>query len=69
MQTVLFFKVIKNPISDHLPIDCKKIKMSFSASEVVHVSKTVPENDGPIVMAVGAMAHGCVSRTEDHILF
>ncbi|EZA59818.1 Ribosomal RNA small subunit methyltransferase NEP1 [Ooceraea biroi] len=33
-------KVIKNPISDHLPVGCRKILMSFNANKVVKVNYT-----------------------------
>ncbi|KAJ3408382.1 hypothetical protein HDU80_005886 [Chytriomyces hyalinus] len=51
-------KIIKNPITDHLPANARKITMS-SDSAVVKCSdyvKTLP--DGPIVFFIGAMAHG-----------
>lgn len=61
-------KVIKNPISDHLPVGCRKILMSFSANKVVHPREFVPSED-PIAIVVGAMAHGQVKTdyTEDTI--
>eukprot|EP00794_Sanderia_malayensis_P014420 gene14420-15927_t len=52
-------KVIKNPITDHLPAGCKKVVMSFSAKKCVNPRECVPK-DEPIVMVVGAMAHGAV---------
>ncbi|KAL5017358.1 hypothetical protein ScPMuIL_006947 [Solemya velum] len=52
-------KVIKNPITDHLPIGCKKVKMSFQADECTEVRKIVPK-DEPVVFVIGAMAHGSV---------
>lgn len=52
-------KVIKNPITDHLPVGCKKIAMSFSADKVVHPRELVPAEE-PIAIVVGAMAHGKV---------
>lgn len=53
-------KVIKNPVTGHLPVGCRKILMSFSSKEVKNPIEIVPEND-PIVVVVGAMAHGQVS--------
>lgn len=53
-------KVIKNPISDHLPVGCRKILMSFSANKVLHPREFVPSED-PIAIVVGAMAHGQVN--------
>ncbi|XP_031780376.1 ribosomal RNA small subunit methyltransferase NEP1 [Nasonia vitripennis] len=52
-------KIIKNPITDHLPVGCKKLGMSFSAKKVTHPRELVPA-DEPIAIVVGAMAHGQV---------
>lgn len=52
-------KVIKNPVSSHLPVGVKKITMSFS-SKVVKTPRDLVPKDEPIVMVVGAMAHGKV---------
>ena len=52
--------MVKNPITDHLPIGCKKIGMSFKAEKCVDPRTLVPSDD-PIVFVVGAMAHGSVS--------
>lgn len=59
--SIKLLKVIKNPITDHLPVGCRKIGTSFSSDKTTHPSKLVPEND-PIVFVVGAMAHGHVSH-------
>ncbi|XP_054724438.1 ribosomal RNA small subunit methyltransferase NEP1-like [Uloborus diversus] len=53
-------KVIKNPITDHLPVGCKKICMSYNGENTVHPRELVP-TDEPIVIVVGAMAHGKVN--------
>jgi rRNA small subunit pseudouridine methyltransferase Nep1 len=53
-------KVIKNPITDHLPVGAKKILTSFSSTRLVRPRELVPEGDDPIVVIVGAMAHGKV---------
>ncbi|KAF7997277.1 hypothetical protein HCN44_005554 [Aphidius gifuensis] len=50
-------KIIKNPVTDHLPTGCRKIGMSFSATNVKHTKDIVPA-DEPIAIVVGAMAHG-----------
>jgi len=50
-------RVIKNPVTDHLPVGCKKVSTSFSASNVIHPKDIVPDSE-PIVIVVGAMAHG-----------
>ncbi|ELT87609.1 hypothetical protein CAPTEDRAFT_161336 [Capitella teleta] len=52
-------KVIKNPITDHLPTGCEKICTSFSADVVVDIKTLVPE-DRPIVFVVGGMARGSI---------
>ncbi|EDO41131.1 predicted protein [Nematostella vectensis] len=53
-------KVIKNPVTDHLPTGCKKIGTSCHVEKLVNVRDMVP-SDEPIVFVVGAMAHGSVS--------
>ncbi|GAB0096091.1 Ribosomal RNA small subunit methyltransferase NEP1 [Sergentomyia squamirostris] len=53
-------KVIKNPISNHLPAGCRKITMSFTGSLVGNCRELVPTNNKPIVMVIGAFAHGNV---------
>lgn len=52
-------KVIKNPVTSHLPVGVKKITMSFS-SKVVKTPRDLVPKDVPIVMIIGAMAHGKV---------
>lgn len=52
-------KVIKNPITDHLPVGCRKIAMSFNANKIQNSRELVPL-DEPIAIVVGAMAHGQV---------
>jgi len=54
-------KVIKNPITDHLPVGCKKVAMSYSATRVSPAKDLVPKTEDPIVIVIGAMAHGAVS--------
>lgn len=51
-------KVIKNPITDHLPVGVKKIGTSFSSKKVEKCSELVPKTEDPIVFVVGAMARG-----------
>lgn len=52
-------KVIQNPITDHLPPNCRKITLSFDA-EVVRVRDYVERLDPKesICVFVGAMAKG-----------
>lgn len=56
-------KVIKNPITDHLPVGCRKIAMSFNANKIQNPRELVPP-DEPIAIVVGAMAHGQVYINE-----
>lgn len=53
-------KVIKNPISNHLPVGCRKLLMSFSANKIQNPREFVPSEE-PIAIVVGAMAHGQVN--------
>lgn len=52
-------KVIKNPISDHLPTKCRKVTLSFDA-EIKRVQDYVEtlDEDESICVFVGAMARG-----------
>lgn len=59
-------KVIKNPVTNHLPVGCKKLVMSFSAQKVIHPRELVPA-DEPIAIVVGAMAHGQVSTFRQRV--
>lgn len=52
-------KVIKNPVTDHLPVGCRKIGFSYTATKVVNPRELVPLED-PIAVVIGAMAHGKV---------
>lgn len=56
-------KVIKNPITDHLPVGCRKIAMSFNVNKIQNPRELVPP-DEPIAIVVGAMAHGQVYINE-----
>lgn len=67
-------KVIKNPITSHLPVGCKKWGTSFQSDNLIQPSDLVPTStdldgnqeggDGrnveelPVVVVIGAMAHG-----------
>ncbi|XP_053548798.1 ribosomal RNA small subunit methyltransferase NEP1-like [Bombina bombina] len=53
-------KVIKNPLTDHLPVGCVKISTSFSGERVPCVRDLVPP-DNPVLLVVGAFAHGAVN--------
>ncbi|KAL9989639.1 hypothetical protein ACROYT_G004206 [Oculina patagonica] len=52
-------KVIKNPVTDHLPTGCRKIGTSFHSEKLSKLKDIIPK-DEPIVFVVGAMAHGSV---------
>ncbi|KAK2177015.1 hypothetical protein NP493_623g01025 [Ridgeia piscesae] len=52
-------KVIKNPITDHLPVGCKKVATSFHTDNIRSLETLVPD-DKPVVFVIGAMAHGSV---------
>jgi len=60
-SSVKLMKIIKNPLSDHLPVGCKKVAMSFHAERAVAPRELVPDVDEPIVLVIGAMAHGSVN--------
>ncbi|CAG9835569.1 unnamed protein product [Diabrotica balteata] len=62
-------KVIKNPVTDHLPVGVKKICTSFSAKKIHNCKELVPKNEEPIVFVVGALARGNVDvdYTEDTV--
>jgi rRNA small subunit pseudouridine methyltransferase Nep1 len=55
-------KVIKNPVSDHLPIGCPKYTSSFQASKVLKHNElaSICGDDEPVVVVIGAMAKGAV---------
>ncbi|XP_057260431.1 ribosomal RNA small subunit methyltransferase NEP1 isoform X2 [Pezoporus wallicus] len=53
-------KVIKNPVSDHLPVGCLKLGTSFAVPKVSDLRELVPTAE-PVAIVVGAFAHGSVS--------
>lgn len=61
--------VIKNPITDHLPVGCKKVSMSFSSKIVKNCRELVPAGEEAIAMVIGAFAHGNleIDYTEEDI--
>jgi len=67
--SVKLMKVIKNPITDHLPAGCRKILMSYSADGIKRPSQLVPESEEPICIVVGAIAKGAIETdyTEENI--
>lgn len=56
-------RVIKNPVTDHLPPGCRKIATSVKGRLVSlpEFVQTLPK-DAPTVFIVGAMAHGSVEE-------
>eukprot|EP01100_Stratorugosa_tubuloviscum_P009772 TRINITY_DN4116_c0_g1_i2.p1 TRINITY_DN4116_c0_g1~~TRINITY_DN4116_c0_g1_i2.p1 ORF type:complete len:300 (-),score=132.67 TRINITY_DN4116_c0_g1_i2:229-1128(-) len=61
-------KIIKNPITDHLPVGAIKIGASFKAKECVALQNYIPQFaslNQPIVFVIGAFAHGKI--TADYI--
>lgn len=60
-------KVIKNPITDHLPPGCKKYGTSFSSNKVVSPKDIVP-SDEPVAVVIGAVAHGQVISISINII-
>uniref|UniRef100_A0A3P8R0I1 18S rRNA (pseudouridine(1248)-N1)-methyltransferase n=1 Tax=Astatotilapia calliptera TaxID=8154 RepID=A0A3P8R0I1_ASTCA len=59
-------RMIKNPVSDHLPPGCPRISTSFSSGEAVCPRTLVPE--GPAAVVIGAFAHGAVRNILRHSL-
>ncbi|CEP21275.1 NEP1 [Cyberlindnera jadinii] len=61
-------KVIKNPITDHLPTKCKKVTLSFDAP-LIRVQDYVAklDEDESICVFVGAMARGKDSFADEFI--
>jgi len=62
-------RTIKNPITLHLPPGARKIGTSFQAEKLVHPRELVPEEDRPVVVVIGAQAHGPadVDYTEESV--
>lgn len=54
-------KVIKNPVTDHLPIGIRKIGTSFASKDLIKFSDLVPKTEEPIAIVIGAIARGSVT--------
>lgn len=67
-NSIKLLHVIKNPITNHLPVGCKKIAMTFSTKVVKNCRELVPA-DEPIALVIGAFAHGHLNEdyTEENI--
>lgn len=61
-------KVIKNPITDHLPTKCRKITLSFD-SPVIRVKDFVEklEDNESICVFIGAMARGKDNFADEYV--
>ena len=67
-SSIKLLKVIKNPITDHLPIGCRKVCMSYAAEKVSKPADLVPPTEEPICLVIGAIAKGSINveyTTED----
>ncbi|OTF80080.1 ribosomal RNA small subunit methyltransferase NEP1-like protein [Euroglyphus maynei] len=53
-------RVIKNPITSHLPVGCHRIGTSYKCSNLIHPKELVPKDDQPLAIVIGSMAHGNV---------
>ncbi|RCK64058.1 Ribosomal RNA small subunit methyltransferase NEP1 [Candida viswanathii] len=64
----VLLKVIKNPITDHLPTKCRKVTLSFDA-EVKRVQDYVDtlDEDESICVFVGAMARGKDNFADEYV--
>ncbi|CAL1374031.1 unnamed protein product [Linum trigynum] len=53
-------RVIKNPVTQYLPVSSRKIGFSYSSDKLVEMSKYVGtvSSDADLVFVVGAMSHG-----------
>ncbi|KAM2044879.1 hypothetical protein ACFX1T_009144 [Malus domestica] len=64
-------RVIKNPVTQYLPVNSRKLGFSYSSEKLVNIQNYVAsaENSTDFVFVVGAMAHGKVETdyTEDFI--
>ncbi|KAK4790079.1 hypothetical protein SAY86_017383 [Trapa natans] len=64
-------RVIKNPVTQYLPINSRRIGFSHSSEKVVEMQDYVASfsDDTPLVFVVGAMAHGKIETdyTDDFI--
>ncbi|KAL6942729.1 18S rRNA pseudouridine methyltransferase [Hanseniaspora osmophila] len=61
-------RVIKNPITDHLPTKCRKVTLSFD-SKVVRVQDYIQtlDDDESICVFVGAMARGSDNFADEFV--
>ncbi|KRZ27224.1 Ribosomal RNA small subunit methyltransferase NEP1 [Trichinella pseudospiralis] len=50
-------KVIKNPVTNYLPVGCKVYATSFHAERLVNIREIVPQAE-PVAIVIGALPHG-----------
>ncbi|KAG2687339.1 hypothetical protein I3843_09G047200 [Carya illinoinensis] len=57
-------RVIKNPVTQYLPLNSRKIGLSHSSDKLVNINQYVASavSDADIVFVVGAMAHGKIEK-------
>ncbi|XP_015084345.1 ribosomal RNA small subunit methyltransferase NEP1-like [Solanum pennellii] len=64
-------RVIKNTVTQYLPLDCRKIGYSHCSEKLVDIQDYVNgvNNDTNLVFVVGAMAHGKIDKdyVEDYL--
>ncbi|PRQ55473.1 putative tRNA (pseudouridine(54)-N(1))-methyltransferase [Rosa chinensis] len=64
-------RMIKNPVTQYLPVNSRKAGLSYSSEKLVSIQKYVAaaENNMDLVFVVGAMAHGKVETdyTDDFV--
>lgn len=58
---VKLMKVVKNDLTKYLPLGCPKISTSFHTDNIVDFKTLVPTDGRPLVVVIGAMAHGSVN--------
>ena len=64
-SSVKLMSVVKNPVSNHLPVGCKKVLMSFNTQELILPNKLAdPKIDEPLVVVIGGIARGKVKFTK-----
>ncbi|KAK2665891.1 hypothetical protein Ddye_004465 [Dipteronia dyeriana] len=64
-------RVIKNPVTQYLPVNSRKIGFSFSSKKLIKIRNYVDtvNSEADLVFVVGAMAHGKINTdyTDDYI--
>ncbi|XP_006642472.3 ribosomal RNA small subunit methyltransferase NEP1 [Lepisosteus oculatus] len=54
-------RLIRNPVSDHLPPGCPRIGTSFSAQGTALSPRALVPAEGPAALVIGAFAHGAIN--------